>query len=102
MAQSPNSTLAAGTGVGVAVGKGVLVGVGVFSGTGVIPGSAVTWFEGAPGKLQANTLMINMHSGTSFVNLSTEENYNPGGEECQSWEVLLHCSYPVQNVCSII
>ncbi len=32
--------------------------------------------------------MSKAHSGISFVNLSTEENYNSGGEGCQSWEVL--------------
>ncbi len=32
--------------------------------------------------------MSKAHSGISFVNLSTEENYNSGGEGCQSWEIL--------------
>lgn len=57
--------------------------------------SGVTLSEDNTGRLQANAPINNAPSGISFVYLPTEENYNPGVEGCQSWEVFptVHALY---------
>ena len=49
-----------------------------------MPGSGVSWFVLKPGKLQANAPKSKTQIGNNFLTFSTEENYNPGEEGCQS------------------